>query len=58
MLEIIRESRSAVPVLLTTGYSPGRFEMGDFSANRVRMVQKPYEPGELFKHVHEMIDEA
>jgi len=56
VLEIVRKTKPSLPVLLTTGYSPGKFQMGDDSANRVKMIQKPYDPSQLFQSVRELID--
>ena len=56
VLEILRKTKPSLPVLLTTGYSPGKFKIGDLSGNRVKMIQKPYDPGDLFLMVRKMID--
>ena len=56
VLEIVRKTKPSLPVLLTTGYSPGKFQMGDYSANRTKMIQKPYGSSQLFQSVRELID--
>ena len=55
--ERINELKPGIPVIFSTGYSDNVIDAEFLQRKGVRLLQKPYDPNNLFRAVRDMLDE-